>query len=46
MNSGNSLEAERDENTITPHLPVISRVLGCEENVYFQRWNSRTYPPI
>ena len=25
---------------------MSSRVLGCEENVYFERWNSRTHPPI
>ena len=30
----------------TPHFPVGSRVLGCEENLYFERWNSRTHPPI
>ena len=33
-------------NGITPHLPVSSRVLGCEENLYFECWNSRTHPPI
>ena len=27
---------------ITPHLPVSSRVVGCEENLYFERWNSDT----
>ena len=31
---------------ITPHLSVSSRVLGCEENWYFERWNSHTHPPI
>ena len=25
---------------------VSSRVLGCEEIFYFERWNSRTHPPI
>ena len=30
----------------TPHWPVSSRVLGCEKNLYFERWNSRTHPPI
>ena len=33
-------------SSITPHLPVSSRILGCEENLYFERWNSRTHPPI
>ena len=33
-------------NDITLHKPVSSRVLGCEENLYFERWNSRTHPPI
>ena len=33
-------------NNIIPHLPVSSRVLGCEENLYSERWNSRTHPPI
>ena len=26
---------------ITPHLPVSSRVLGCEENLYFKCWIHR-----
>ena len=27
--------------------PILSsRVLGCEVNLYFERWNSRTHPPI
>ena len=30
----------------TPHQPVSSKVLWCEENLYFERWNSRTHPPI
>ena len=25
---------------------VSSRVLGCEDFFYFERWNSRTHPPI
>ena len=26
--------------SLIPHLPVSSRVLGCEENLYFECWNS------
>ena len=33
-------------NLITQHLPVSSRILGCEENLYFERWNSRTHQTI
>ena len=25
---------------------MSSRDLGCEENLFFQHWNSRTHPPI
>ena len=32
--------------SITPHLLVSSRVLGCEENLYLERWNSWRHPPI
>ena len=31
---------------VTPHLSLRSRVLGCEENLCFERWNSRPHPPI
>ena len=32
--------------TIIPHLPMSSRVLGCEENLYLECWNSQPHPPI
>ena len=31
---------------IIPHLRESSRVLGCEEYLYFACWNSRPHPPI
>ena len=39
-------EYEHEIHHVTPHLPVSSMVLGCEENLYFERWNSRTHPAI
>ena len=37
---------DHDVAHFTPHWPVSSSVLGCEENLYFERWNSWTHPPI
>ena len=36
----------QENQYIVPHMPVRSRVLGCEENVNFERWNSRPHQPI
>ena len=30
--------ADTKLHLIIPHLPVSSRVLGCEEKLYFERW--------